>query len=36
MNAEVTVKIYDNRPHTISQDEIQKANLQIFKKDQGN
>lgn len=30
MNASVTVKVYDNRPHTISQDEIQTANKLIF------
>jgi len=31
MNAAVTVKVYDNRPHSISQDEIQTANELIFK-----
>lgn len=31
MNATVTVKIYPNRPHTISQDEVEKANNMIFK-----
>lgn len=31
MNAEVTVEVYDNKPHSISQDEIQKANSLIFK-----
>lgn len=30
MNAKVTVEVYDNRPHTISQDEIKKANNLIF------
>lgn len=31
MNAEVTVKVYDNKPHSISQDEIEFANKLIFK-----
>jgi len=31
MNAAVTVKVYDNRPHSISQDEIKIANEIIFK-----
>ncbi len=31
MNARVSVEIYDNRPHTISQDEIVKANQLVFK-----
>jgi phospholipase/carboxylesterase len=31
MNAAVTVKVYDNRPHSISQDEIKTANELIFK-----
>jgi len=31
MNAEVNVKVYDGRPHTISRDEIEKANRLIFK-----
>jgi phospholipase/carboxylesterase len=31
MNATVTVKVYDNRPHSISQDEIETANKLIFK-----
>lgn len=31
MNAAVTVKVYDNRPHSISQDEIKTANEIIFK-----
>lgn len=31
LNAAVKVKIYDNRPHSISQDEIQQANSLIFK-----
>lgn len=31
MGAEVTVKIYDNRPHTISQEEVELANKLIFK-----
>ena len=31
MNAVVTVKVYDNRPHSISQDEIEVANKLIFK-----
>jgi len=31
MNAAVTVKVYDNRPHSISQDEIKTANKLIFK-----
>lgn len=30
MNASVTVKVYDNRPHTISQEEIEIANQLIF------
>lgn len=30
MNARVSVKIYDNRPHTISQDEIDNANELVF------
>lgn len=30
MNAKVSVAIYDNRPHTISQEEIEKANQLIF------
>src|SRR5690554_3956385 len=30
MNAKVSVEIYNNRPHTISQDEIEKANKLIF------
>lgn len=30
MNAKVSVAIYDNRPHTISQDEIEKANQLVF------
>lgn len=30
MNAAVTAKIYDNRPHTISQDEITLANKLVF------
>lgn len=29
-NAKVTVEVYDNRPHTISEDEILKANNLIF------
>ncbi|MCP9200819.1 dienelactone hydrolase family protein [Gramella sp. GC03-9] len=32
MNAKVNVAIYDNRPHTISQDEIEKANQLVFTK----
>ncbi len=31
MNAAVTVKVYDNKPHSISQDEIKTANKLIFK-----
>ncbi len=31
MNANVVVEIYDNRPHTISQDEVDKANRLIFR-----
>ncbi len=31
MNAAVTLKVYDNRPHSISQDEIETANKLIFK-----
>ncbi len=31
MNASVRVEIYDNRPHTISQEEIEQANKLIFK-----
>lgn len=30
MNAKVSVSIYDNRPHTISLDEIEKANELVF------
>ena len=30
LNAEVTVKVYDNRPHTISQDEIKIATALLF------
>lgn len=30
MNALVTVKVYNNRPHTISQDEVQRVNKLIF------
>lgn len=30
MNAAVTVKVYDHRPHSISQDEIETANKLIF------
>ena len=30
MNAQVSVQVYEGRPHTISQDEIQKANNLIF------
>lgn len=30
MNANVQVKIYENRPHTISQDEIELANKFVF------
>lgn len=32
MGAKVDVKIYDGRPHTISQDEIEQANTLIFNK----
>lgn len=32
MNAEVELEVYENRPHTISQDEIDQANEFIFKK----
>ena len=32
MNADVTVKIYDNMGHTINQDEIEMANRLIFEK----
>ena len=31
MNAAVTVKVYDRKPHSISQDEIKTANELIFK-----
>jgi len=31
MNAEITVKVYNNRPHSISEDEINSANQLIFK-----
>src|SRR5690606_9833471 len=31
MNAVVTEQVYENRPHTISQDEIEQANTTIFK-----
>ena len=31
MNAKVHLKVYDGRPHTISQDEIDEANRLIFK-----
>lgn len=31
LNANVTVKIYNNRPHTISQEEIDLANQLVFK-----
>jgi len=31
MNAAVSVKVYNNRPHSISQDEIKTANKLIFK-----
>ncbi|MDD3728604.1 MAG: dienelactone hydrolase family protein [Dysgonamonadaceae bacterium] len=31
MNAKVHMKVYDGRPHTISQDEIEEANRLIFK-----
>lgn len=31
LNASVRVEIYENRPHTISQEEIQQANKLIFK-----
>lgn len=30
MNAAVTVKVYDNKPHSISQDEIETSNKLIF------
>lgn len=32
MNANVVEKVYDNRPHTISQDEIERANKYVFSK----
>ncbi|MFL9842863.1 alpha/beta hydrolase [Flavobacterium rhizosphaerae] len=32
MGAHVTLKIYENMPHTISQDEIDNANKLVFKK----
>lgn len=32
LNARVNVEVYDNRPHTISQDEIIKANQLVFNK----
>ena len=31
MNADVYLKVYEGRPHIISQDEIDQANLKIFK-----
>ena len=31
MNAKVHFQVYEGRPHTISQDEIEKANLLVFK-----
>lgn len=31
LKAEVTVKVYDNKPHSISQDEIEIANKLVFK-----
>jgi phospholipase/carboxylesterase len=31
MNAEITVKVYDNSPHSISQNEFENANILIFK-----
>lgn len=31
MNADVHLQVYTGRPHTISQDEIDQANLRIFK-----
>jgi phospholipase/carboxylesterase len=31
MNAKVHMKVYDGRPHTISQDEIEEVNHLIFK-----
>lgn len=31
LNASVRVEIYDNRPHTVSQEEIEQANKLIFK-----
>lgn len=31
MNAAVSLQVYDGRPHSISQDEIEKANLLVFK-----
>ncbi|MGC1631711.1 MAG: dienelactone hydrolase family protein, partial [Gelidibacter sp.] len=31
MNAKVSLKVYDGRPHTISQEEIEEANKFIFK-----
>lgn len=31
MNADVYLKVYEGRPHIISQDEIDQANLRIFK-----
>ena len=31
MNAKVSLKVYDDRPHTISQDEIEVANRLIFR-----
>lgn len=32
MKANVIVEVYDNRPHTISQDEIERANKYVFSK----
>jgi len=31
MNAKVSLRVYENRPHTISQDEINQVNTLIFK-----
>lgn len=30
MNAKISLKVYDGRPHTISQDEIEEANRVVF------
>src|SRR5690606_29585214 len=34
MNASVNLKVYENRPHTISEDEVEQANKWLFNKKQ--